>query len=82
MAKITSNNPLLYGVSGSIGKALVIRQTRHGIVLANRPSKPRRTNNIQKQTQGKFTEAVRYANGQMRNWEARSMYQAGITRKL
>ncbi|MGC3947740.1 MAG: hypothetical protein QM762_25090 [Chryseolinea sp.] len=83
MAKIrTSHNPLLHGVSGSIGKTLVIRQTRHGIVLANRPSKPRRTHETQRRTRDKFTDAVNYANLQMRHWEARSMYQAAVNKKL
>lgn len=83
MAKIrTSHNPLLHGVSGTIGKTLVIRQTRHGIVLANRPSKPKRTHEVQKRTREKFTNAARYANEQMRNWETRSMYQSAVKNKL
>lgn len=83
MAKIrTTHNPLLHGLSGTIGKALVIRQTKHGIVVANRPMKPRRTHDVQKRTREKFTAAVKYANEQMRNWESRSMYQAAVNKKL
>jgi hypothetical protein len=82
MAKTKKNNVLLYGVSGSIGKTLVVRQTRHGVVLANRPSKPKRQSERQKEHSSRFLDAVRYAREQMRHWEFKSMYQTAVGRKV
>lgn len=82
MAKIKSNHVLLNGASGTIGKTIIIRQTRHGIVLANRPAKRKRQSERQKEHCSKFEDAVAYARGQMRQWESKSMYQAAVNQKM
>lgn len=79
---MTSNNPLLQGLSGTIGKTLVIRQTKHGIVVASPPRKVKRTHEANRRVREKFTSATRYANEQMRNWETKRLYQDGVNKRL
>ena len=76
------NNPLLRGVSGKIGN-VVIRQTAHGIVLANAPRKSSRKPNQQEMAiRNRFSDAAEYARRQLQYHTTKEMYQAKVNPKL
>ena len=59
---IVRGNLLLSGVSGAIGRQVVVRQTRNGVVLAHFPSRSSKPpSEAQLQARARFGEAVTYA---------------------
>lgn len=77
MAK--SKNILLNGMSGTIGKQLVIKQYSHATVVTGYPDmsgvKPSK---LQKHNRGRFAEAVQYAKSVLQDAKKKSEYQKKI----
>jgi hypothetical protein len=80
MSKI-KNNPLLKGLSGMLGDVIVFRESRGGMVMANRPKKPATPSGHQLVTKDKFMEATAYAKGQMLDALSKAEYQAAVNDK-
>ena len=76
MAKLKDNNILFRGVSGKLG-SFVLRNTKHGTIIANKPGKrkPNSATPAQVEVQGRFTDASNYAKRVMMNSETRSLYE-------
>ncbi len=76
------NNPLLKGVSGKLGNTFGIRQTRYGIVIANKPGKPKGVGPVQRALRSRFMEAVDYARHQTKHAEGLALYKSRVTKRL
>ncbi|MEJ1241887.1 hypothetical protein WBG78_27320 [Chryseolinea sp. T2] len=77
------NNNVLNGVSGKLGNNIVIRQSKLGTVVANKPKKTTKPPSAtQLAVRDKFSDAAYYAREQMKVPEALAMYQAAITPRL
>lgn len=67
---ISRDNLLLHGISGTIGGQVVIRQTRHGVVLASPPRRSTKPpTEAQLQARERFRRAIQYAKGATGNEE-------------
>ena len=80
MSTIT-NNPLLKGIRGMLGKILVFREVRGKVVVSNRPKKRKTPTPHQLKTKEKFMRGVHYAKAQMKDPQAKALYTAGITER-
>lgn len=78
----TDNNPVLNGVSGMLGKTLVIRQVNGRTIISNRPKKRDKPTDHQLKTKEKFMRAVAYAKQQIADPERKSLYKAGVNRTI
>ena len=77
MAK--SKNILLQGMSGALGKQLVVKQYPHATVITSYPDMNGvKRSKLQKRNSGRFSEAVQYAIGILRNPEKKAEYQLTI----
>ncbi|MGB8192519.1 MAG: hypothetical protein WCF67_11400 [Chitinophagaceae bacterium] len=74
-----TNNPLLAGASGAIGKQLIVKNYGSRTVLSAYPDmsgiKPSRE---QKQKRGAFKEAVAYAQGILKDPAKKAAYKKGL----
>ena len=74
-----TGNVLFDGMSGAIGKQIVFKQYSYGTVVARYPDmsniKPSR---LQKKRRTRFLEAVKYAQGILRNAELKAGFQKKI----
>jgi hypothetical protein len=84
MARVRKNK-LLKGVSGRVGRVLVIKQVRGKTVMANMPSRRTKREHLKKQTPGakanraRFRKATLYATACMKNPVTKALYVTGIT---
>ncbi len=78
MSKI-SNNPLLKGVSGMLGKTIVFREVRGKVVMSNWPKKAARPTPHQIIMSKRFTDAIKYAKVAMQSTSLKEAYAAAIT---
>ncbi|MGC3943754.1 MAG: hypothetical protein QM762_04300 [Chryseolinea sp.] len=75
---IATNNPILKGVSGTLGKNIVIKQWRNRVVIANRPKKRERSTEKQLDQQHRFKDATTYAKNVNANPQSKALYEKGI----
>lgn len=72
------NNPLIAGVTGMVGKTIVLRYIRNQQVLSNRPT-PRKSNSEkQQQSIDRFAEAQQYAKMILKDPGMKALYMKGI----
>jgi hypothetical protein len=75
-----THSPLLKGISGQLGKQLVVKQYGDKIVLAKYPDMDRvKPSELQKLKRSRFAEAMKYAQSQMRSPEGRALYAIKVT---
>ena len=80
MPKVVNNN-ILNGVSGKLGNNIVIRQSRRGIVMANKPKATLVVTPKQLAIRDKFSAASFYARESSKRAEVSDLYKEGITPK-
>ena len=81
MAKLSKSSPL-NGLSGTIDR-LVFKKTRHGTVVSkysHPPKRKKRPSEFQKMKQGRFAEAVKYAQGIIRDPQKKKAYEKKVKR--
>ena len=81
MARTRKNDLLLSDIHGQLGKQLVVKQYDYGTVVTKYPdmSRVKRTSR-QKQNNGRFKEAVLYAQSIIRNPDKRAAYVKKLAR--
>jgi hypothetical protein len=72
---ISKNNPLTKGASGMIGNTVVFRSWNGKTYMYNRPSKPKKESAQQKENRTKFSRAVAFARGMMRDPGKKAEYK-------
>ena len=81
MARV-GKNALLKGVSGHVGRILVLKRYQGGTVISNMPSKrPARKKQKpkEKENRERFQDAIIYARASMKDPKTKALYKTGIT---
>ena len=80
MTKV-KNNALLKGISGKLGETHVYKKVRGKMYMVNMPETGKPLSEDRKAFISKFSKAAAYAKAQMKDDDAKAMYQTGITAK-
>ncbi len=81
MARI-KNNIILHGASGHIGKQVVIKQYAYGKVLSKFPDMSNiKPSKKQEEKRNKFSDAVAYAKGILKNEQLKNAYRQKLKGK-
>ena len=75
---VVTNNPLVKGASGALGRTVVYKQWRGRVVMANLPKKRKSSSEKQKDQQMRFHYAVKFAKRATANPQWKAMYEKGI----
>lgn len=76
------NNNVLNGVSGKLGNNIVIRQTKLGTIVANKPKRQKPPTADQVKVRDKFSDAAYYAREEVKVPESLAMYKAAVSARL
>lgn len=76
------NNNVLNGVSGKLGNNIVIRQTKLGTIVANKPNRQKPPSENQVKVRDKFSDAAYYAREEIKVPESLDQYKAAVTARL
>ena len=72
---IVRSNPIVEGLSGMLGKSIVFKTLRGKIILANRPSPPKKQSELQRANRKKFRDASFWAKSILRDPIKKEYYQ-------
>lgn len=72
---IVRSNPMVEGLSGMLGKSIVFKTLRGKIILANRPSPPKKQSEQQRDNRMKFRAASFWAKSVLRDPVKKEYYQ-------
>lgn len=72
---ISVNNPLTRGLSGMFGNLVVFRNIRGKTIMANRPCKPRKQSELQRENRMRFREATVFAKAAIQDVQKKEYYR-------
>jgi hypothetical protein len=72
---VSKNNPLTHGASGMLGGVVVFRTWNGKTFMYNRPKKPTKQSELQKDNRNRFRMATSYAKSMMANPEKKAEYK-------
>jgi hypothetical protein len=72
---IVKNNIVTEGLSGMLGDVVVFRQLRGKTIMANRPRKPTRQSELQRENRQRFRAATLFAREAMKDPEKKERYR-------